>query len=540
MVVAFGLGLFGVVSSQAGCGGGSSIDGTGGGSGGGDTGAAGNGAAGNAGPGTGGATSGTGGATSGGGGTTTTPTGGKSGTGGTGGGPTSGTGGAVTGAGGTPGGGGGVCGAGDTNLPAEPTLPATACATLQASFAIVTGTPPSETTLDTTRIQQALTACPVGQAVKLVQSGTSNGFITGPITVPTGVTLWVDAGVTLFGTRNPTVYNNAPALITVRGTNSGIVGDGTIDGQGGEPQIGGTQTWWDINGGGGSSPALIVVSSVTNFTLYRITLHNSPMFHVKLAARGFVVWGVTVKTPTAATNSVGTALNPNVAHNTDGIDPGEAASNGFIVCSNISVGDDHIAIKGGTGVTNLLIAHNHFRSGHGMSIGSETNGGVSGLNVYDLSIDGLGSGLGGGSSNGIRIKSDPSRGGLVTNATYSDICTRNLANPIIITPMYTAVTGTLIPNYNGITIRDFRSVASTVVPNVTLLGFDSAHITGVALDNVVIDGLTAAHIMATNANVTLGPGNVNFMPTGTGVTVTNAISGTSTPNPCGADRFPMF
>ncbi len=540
MVVAFGLGLFGVVSSQAGCGGGSSIDGTGGGSGGGDTGAAGNGAAGNAGPGTGGATSGTGGATSGGGGTTTTPTGGKSGTGGTGGGPTSGTGGAVTGAGGTPGGGGGVCGAGDTNLPAEPTLPATACATLQASFAIVTGTPPSETTLDTTRIQQALTACPVGQAVKLVQSGTSNGFITGPITVPTGVTLWVDAGVTLFGTRNPTVYNNAPALITVRGTNSGIVGDGTIDGQGGEPQIGGTQTWWDINGGGGSSPALIVVSSVTNFTLYRITLHNSPMFHVKLAARGFVVWGVTVKTPTAATNSVGTALNANVAHNTDGIDPGEAASNGFIVCSNISVGDDHIAIKGGTGVTNLLIAHNHFRSGHGMSIGSETNGGVSGLNVYDLSIDGLGSGLGGGSSNGIRIKSDPSRGGLVTNATYSDICTRNLANPIIITPMYTAVTGTLIPNYNGITIRDFRSVASTVVPNVTLLGFDSAHITGVALDNVVIDGLTAAHIMATNANVTLGPGNVNFMPTGTGVTVTNAISGTSTPNPCGADRFPMF
>jgi len=540
LVVAFGLGLFGVVSSQAGCGGGSSIDGTGGGSGGGDTGAAGNGAAGNAGPGTGGATSGTGGATSGGGGTTTTPTGGKSGTGGTGGGPTSGTGGAVTGAGGTPGGGGGVCGAGDTNLPAEPTLPATACATLQASFAIVTGTPPSETTLDTTRIQQALTACPVGQAVKLVQSGTSNGFITGPITVPTGVTLWVDAGVTLFGTRNPTVYNNAPALITVRGTNSGIVGDGTIDGQGGEPQIGGTQTWWDINGGGGSSPALIVVSSVTNFTLYRITLHNSPMFHVKLAARGFVVWGVTVKTPTAATNSVGTALNANVAHNTDGIDPGEAASNGFIVCSNISVGDDHIAIKGGTGVTNLLIAHNHFRSGHGMSIGSETNGGVSGLNVYDLSIDGLGSGLGGGSSNGIRIKSDPSRGGLVTNATYSDICTRNLANPIIITPMYTAVTGTLIPNYNGITIRDFRSVASTVVPNVTLLGFDSAHITGVALDNVVIDGLTAAHIMATNANVTLGPGNVNFMPTGTGVTVTNAISGTSTPNPCGADRFPMF
>ncbi len=235
---------------------------------------------------------------------------------------------------------------------------------------------------------------------------------------------------------------------------------------------------------------------MTNFTLYRITLHNSPMFHVKLAARGFTVWGVTIKTPSTATNSVGTALNANVAHNTDGIDPGEAASNGFIVCSKISVGDDHIAIKGATGVTNLTIAHNHFRAGHGMSIGSEINGGVSGLNVYDLSIDGLGSGLGGGSSNGIRIKSDPSRGGLVTNANYTDICTRNLANPIILTPMYSALTGTLIPTYNGITIRNFRSVASTVVPTVTLLGFDTAHLTGVTLDNVVIDGVTAARASA--------------------------------------------
>jgi hypothetical protein len=30
------------------------------------------------------------------------------------------------------------------------------------------------------------------------------------------------------------------------------------------------------------------------------------------------------------------------------------------------------------------------------------------------------------------------------------------------------------------------------------------------------------------------------MPTGAGVTVTNNISGTSTPNPCGTDRFPTF
>jgi polygalacturonase len=429
-----------------------------------------------------------------------------------------GLGGAGAGTGGTGTGVTGACGAGDANLPAEPTIPP-ACATLMATFAATPGTPPSEATLDTARIQAALTGCAAGQAVRLTVNGGNDGFITGPLTVPTGVTLWVDAGATLFGTRDPAVYGNSSALITVRGAGAGIVGDGTIDGQGGEPQIGGTQSWWDINGGGGSSPALIQFSA-NNVVLYRITLHNSPMFHVKVAARGFVAWGVTIKTPSVATNSVGTRLTPSVAHNTDGIDPGEAASNGFIVCSKISVGDDHIAIKGATGVSNLIIAHNHFGSGHGMSIGSEINGGVSNVNVYDLSIDGVGSGLGGGSSNGIRIKSDPSRGGLVSNITYSDICVRNLANPIILTPMYSALTGTLIPTYTGITIRNFRSMASTVVPKLTLIGYDATHLLGLTLDNVVVDGVTAANVTAA----------------GTGVTVTNGVTGTSTPNPC-TDKF---
>jgi polygalacturonase len=371
-------------------------------------------------------------------------------------------------------------------------------------------------------------------AVKLTASGALNAFVTGPITVPSGVSLWVDSGATLYGTRDPNVYGSAGALISVKGTNSGIYGQGIIDGQGGEPKIGVTpaQSWWDANGNGGSSPALIGVSGATNFTLYQITLHNSPMFHVKLAAAGFVVWGVTIKTPSKTTNSVGTALTPTSAHNTDGIDPGESASNGYIVCSNISDGDDHIAIKGGTSVKNLTIAHNHFIAGHGMSIGSETNGGVSGIDVYDLSIDGTGTGLGGGSSNGIRIKSDSSRGGLVTNVTYTDVCVRGLANPIILTPKYSTATGTEIPQYTGITIRDFHALtgSNSKGGTVTLDGYDTAHLLGITLDNVVVDSITGVN--ATLANITLGPGNVNFTPSGANVTVTNDISGSSTPNPC--------
>jgi len=447
----------------------------------------------------------------------------------------------TTGSAGTGSGGTGACGAGDTNLPAEPTIPP-ACTTLQAAFTAVAGTPPSEANLDTSRIQTALSGCGSGKAVRLVTNGASDGFITGPLTLPAGVTLWVDAGVTLYGTRDPKVYGSASALIRVSGAGSGIVGDGTIDGQGGEPQIGGTQSWWDVNGGGGTSPALIQVSGATNFTLYRITLHNSPMFHVKLSANGFVVWGVTIKTPSASTNSAGTALSYNAAHNTDGIDPGESASNGYIVCSRISDGDDHIAIKGSSssGVSHLTIAHNHFEAGHGMSIGSEFTGGVSDINVYDLSIDGTGTNTSGGSSNGIRIKSDASRGGLVNNVTYSDICMRDLSNPIFLTPKYSTATGSSIPQYTNIKLQNVHVVSGgTNTPKITLEGYDAAHLNSVTLDNVVVDGVSAANVTASYTDVTLGPGNVNFMPSGTGVTVTNNISGTSTPNPC-TDKWVTF
>jgi polygalacturonase len=433
------------------------------------------------------------------------------------------------GLGGGPDAGSTACGAGDANLPPEPTTPA-ACATLHATQDVPTNGVPTETTLDTATIQAALEACTAGQAVKLTTGTGNNAFVTGPLTIPTGVSLWVDAGTTLFGTRNPTLYGKATALISVGGAGSGIFGEGVIDGQGGEPIIGGTGSFWDQNGNGGESPALIAVSGATNFTLHGITLHNAPMFHVKLSAKGFVVWGITIKTPSKAVNSVGTALTVSSAHNTDGVDPGESASDGFIVCSRISDGDDHIAIKGSspTGVTNLTIAHNHFEAGHGMSIGSEFTGGVSDIDVYDLSIDGS---LG-GYANGIRIKSDSSRGGLVNNVTYSDICVRDLETPILLTPMYTTDTGDDIPQYTNIKIQNFHALTGPSNQLVTLDGYDAAHLDSITLDNVIVDGITTAGVTAVYTKVTLGPGNVNFMPSGTGVTVTNDISGTSTPNAC--------
>jgi polygalacturonase len=377
-----------------------------------------------------------------------------------------------------------------------------------------TGTP------DTTAIQSALNACSGKGAVKLVTSGANTALLAGSLTM-SSATLWVDAGVTLYAATGAT-----NTIITAKGTGSAIFGEGTIDGQG---QTG----YWNTPPG----PTLIQASG-SNFVMYKVRLQNSPGFHVKITGDHFVLWGNTLQTPSTTTGG----LTPQSAHNTDGIDPGAGGggptTNGFIVCNMISVGDDHIAIKGGTSghVSNLVIAHNHLGAGHGMSIGSETGpGGVSNVQVYDLTVDGnVFPGASAGNANGIRIKSYQGAGGLVDQIHYQNICTRNLANPILFEPNYTAGTagGGGTPVFTNITIQDFHDLTTTSVkPVVTLDGYDAAHETTATLNNVVVDG--SPTVKESNAVVTLTGGGANFtVPGATG-------SGTPVPIDC-TNRWVTF
>ncbi len=87
-----------------------------------------------------------------------------------------------------------------------------------------------------------------------------------------------------------------------------------------------------------------------------------------------------------------------------------------------------------------------------MSIGSETNGGVSALRVFDLSLD--------GPDSGIRIKSMGTCGGLVqADVSYDDICIRNSGRPIDITAAYAAngpVKGNSPPTFRNVTLHNVR------------------------------------------------------------------------------------
>jgi polygalacturonase len=450
-------------------------------------------------------------------------------------------------------------------MPPEPKIPLP-CATLVADKKAVNGTlaPDDENRPDTRRIQEALNTCPANHSVKLTRRDDNDAFLSGPLKMVSNVSLWVDEGTTLFASRNPRDYdrdagsptcgtdkfddtNGCLAFITVEKLSDVVIaGDGIIDGRGGEPMSGGTLSWWDIAQHAKglnlkhSNPRLIDVKKTRNFTLYKISLYNAPKFHVGLNADRFVVWGVKVITPSRTTNSLGQPLTPHLARNTDGIDP-TGASNGFIGYSIISVGDDQIAIKGGSQgpTTNVVIAHNHFGTGHGLSIGSETDSGVSRINVFDLSIDGSlnPADTPRTSSNGIRIKSDPSHGGPVNTVMYTDVCIRDLLNPIVITPHYSKEEGNEIPEFRNIILNNIRAVTSPgkrFTSVVTLMGYSPQNLSTISLNSVVVDGPT--EVKAEFAKLRYGPGPVSFNATGNLVTVENKVANAAPPNSC-AGKF---
>ena len=432
----------------------------------------------------------------------------------------------------------------DTRTVAEPHIPA-ACVTLKASIAAPHGViaPRDELKLDTKRIQHAIDACSAGKVVILRPRGNRDVFLTGPLALHAGITLVIDANTSLVASRDPRVYDLNPgscgivserghgckSLITVDDAqDSGIMGDGSIDGRGGAKLLGQNVTWWDlaheakITDKQQSVPRLITVNRSNGFVLYKITLRNSPNFHVAVNnTDGFTAWGVKIMTP-------------KTARNTDGIDPGSSRNVTIAYCS-IHTGDDDVAVKSSKAgpASNISVLHNHFYTGHGMSIGSGTNGGVDHMLVEDLTID--------GADNGIRIKSDRSRGGLVRNLIYRDVCIRDTKNPLVFTPLYTTFTGDQLPVYRDITLGNIHILTAG---SYTFLGFDAEHKLGLTLNNVFADDQAHSTWLARNADIIVKNNRGNLEPKGDDVSVqqtpeTDLGSATGAPLACDA-RFVPF
>jgi polygalacturonase len=327
---------------------------------------------------------------------------------------------------------------------------------------------------------------------------------------------------------------------------------------------------------------MMVFNYAKNLTLHRVTLNNSANFHVVPAGvDGLTVWGVKLQTPSLAAYAnpagngnplyTGETFNRDNVKNTDAFDPGSAAralsaklttgstttsadaisfdgylKNVVFAYNFVSTGDDDIVLKGnnnpapaGSGLPGvdgnrdvrtdrkhgIVIAHNHIYWGHGISIGSETNSGVTNVHVYDNSFD--------GSEEALRIKSDYARGGEVSNVWYENICARNVNNALLYTPYYSTralpAGGPLVPNFHDIHVDNMSIQGAT---GVKLQGFAAnsggfgiaAYPLVMSLTNVVTDSPDEVSLIASDAQLTLS--NVN-LPIFTSAAARVAVSGTA-------------
>jgi polygalacturonase len=441
---------------------------------------------------------------------------------------------------------------GDSRSVSQPAVPS-ACTTLSATLETSNeqfsssdeSSPP-----DTSRIQSALNGCSgTGKAVVLAPSGSDNAFLSGPLSLPASVTLVVDDGATLYASRNPANYqvsgqatcgtvassdNGCKPFINVTGSNAGIMGtqgsngsQGEIDGRGDQDILGTGGTWWALaqtaenDSEKQNNPRLIESDKYNNLTLYDIDLVNAPFFHVYFqSGNGLTVWGVRIKTPATA-------------RNTDGVDP-DSSTNVTVNDSYIQDGDDGIAIKtNASAASNVTIENSHFYGTHGISIGSQTQYGVSNVLVENNTVSGSdSSGNVSTDNNGIRIKTSSSEGGKVSDITYENTCLTGVKHALEFNPFYSSGNGSTTPDYTSIVVQGFKAVDSASSAQSVLEGYNSSNPLGLTLENVNLDATSTS---AEYANI--GEYDTNFTPSGTGVTV-SSISGSGSVPSCSFPSYP--
>jgi polygalacturonase len=401
---------------------------------------------------------------------------------------------------------------GDPRHPRQPRVPA-ACVVVRATLTTTTGqfssadetTPP-----DTGRIQAALNRCAfTGRAVVLAAGRAGNSFLSGPLTIRSGEVLEVAGGATLYASLNPADYqipSQAPAstcgtvsaagggcypFITLGGSGAGLMGTraadgslGAIDGRGNGTLVGSTQTWWDVaaaaaSGGNQNNPILVQGSGVNNITIYQIELENSPMYHVEIAdGHGLTVWGVQIDSPATA-------------RNTDGVDP-VSESDVTIRDDMIQNGDDCVAVKANPGAPSrdITVDDVHCYGSHGLSVGSQTAGGVSNVLFENSTLDGFDSfGNLSGSDTGIQIKTDANSGGLTRQVTYRDICMTDIKHLLIFNPHY-STGGTSVPTQSDIVVNGVVSTDSESGAYSIFEGYDAANPLQIDLENIDLDNIT--------------------------------------------------
>ena len=350
-------------------------------------------------------------------------------------------------------------------------------------------------TFDTAAIQKALNTCKTEGGTVEFPAG---NYLSQPLKIYSQTVFKLDADATLFASTNQMDFMKTPGdWLAAKSSGEFIpfiggkdladvtfTGGGTIDGNG--------FVWWPAAetarqkkpGYTLPRPNLIEIQRVKNLRFENVTLQNSPKFHlVPIDCDDVVISNVTI-------------LAPERAANTDAIDP--SGHHYLITKCKIDVGDDNIAIKAGKKNSggefqseDFTITDCTFLHGHGMSIGSETAGGVRNITVRNCTFE--------NTENGIRIKSDTRRGGIVEKLVCENITMKNVNPAITFTTVYQGTSagdakqptadnvsksGENIPIYRNIRISNLTATCPKGAG--LILGLPESCISNVVLENVKI------------------------------------------------------
>lgn len=285
-------------------------------------------------------------------------------------------------------------------------------------------------TRDTAAIQRAIDACAnSGGGTVRFAAGT---YVSGPLDWKSHIELHLDAGATLLGSpdrsdfpiRQDAKWRRVSLLHADHATGISLTGQGTVDGNG--------HVWWEAKAEDHKKglpeaprPMLFDLTHSRKILIDGVTIRNSPQYNIMaVLCDGLTVRNVKI-------------LNPgHTAPNTDGIDP-ISTRHVLIEHDLIDTGDDNVAIKSGlvergdpnVPSTDITIRDCDFRNGHGLSIGSETAGGVRNVKVERVKFE--------GTRQGIRIKSARGRGNDIGGFSFRDITMEHVETPIQITAYYT-------------------------------------------------------------------------------------------------------
>ena len=347
-------------------------------------------------------------------------------------------------------------------------------------------------------------------------------LVNGPIHLTSNLELHLENGAFLYFGSNPSDYlpvvktswegtflqNYSPFIYAYKCSNITISGQGTIDGEA-------SQTWalWKqkqtadqllsremnhtsvpieermFGDGHFLRPQLIQFFDCHTIKVEDVTIEDSPFWCLHLLrCENVIIRGVRYN-----------AFNPN----NDGIDP-EYSRNVLIENVRFNNSDDNVAIKAGRDhegrasaqrSENIVVRNCHFKGLHALVIGSEMSAGVQNVFVRDCDFAGE-------LKRGIYLKSNPDRGGFISNVFANNVAFDEVEDCIYITSFYHNEGKGHATDISNIHLNNV-SCRKATSHGVVIQGFPDKKVRDVYISGLRIDSAKHAVSMVDTENIVL-------------------------------------